>query len=452
MSWRYTLGEVAAAIGAQTNAPETAFSSVSTDTRKLETGQLFVALKGENFDANNFLAEAAEKGASAVLTSRTEAPCPALFHADPLEALQRLAAWHRQKFDIPIFGITGSVGKTTTKDFTAALLASRYNVLKTPGNRNNLIGCPLALLDLQDDTGFAVIEMGANHRHEIRDLCCIARPAESVITLVGETHIEGFGGSLESIARAKAEIMEGLPADGTFYINTDNPWCVEIGKRFTGTKVRFGLEGDVRLKGCAAQAKGDMILDIDPVGRLQLPLPVPAQATSVLIACAVGLRHGITEFEGPLREACLHAPRFRACEVGPLHVLDDTYNASPPSMRAALQALSLHKDGRRLVALGDMFELGEVAERAHRELGESAAGFGVDAVFALGGHAKLVADAARGAGVECAKHFDSHNALAMAVLEYARPGDTLLVKGSRGMRMENVIRALEALVQARPGG
>lgn len=444
MSWSYTLEEAAQAAGARTNSPATRFSGASTDTRKVQPGQLFVALKGENFDANKLLDEAFQKGAAAVVTNREDAPGAAIIADDPLEVLQRFAAWHRAKFDIPVLGITGSVGKTTTKDFTAALLASKYNVVKSPGNLNNHIGCPLSLLEIQEETDFAVIEMGANHRFEIRDLCEMAKPTESVIILVGETHVEGFGG-IEGVAVAKGEIMEALPPEGTFYVNTDNHWCVEIAERFPGKKVRFGLEGDVRLKGCAMQSQGDMILDIEPVGRLRLPLPVPAQATSVLIACAVGLQHGITEFEAPLREACLKASRFRVCDVGPLTVLDDTYNASPPSMRAALQALSLHKTGRRIAALGDMFELGDQAERAHRELGEAAAEFKVDAVFALGGHAKEVVGAARKQGVECAEAFDSHNAVAHAVMKYARPGDTLLVKGSRGMQMELVIKALEAL-------
>lgn len=450
MSWSYTLDDLAHAAGATTNAGNVRVSGVSTDTRKLKSGQLFVALQGDNYDANNFLEQAYAQGAAAVVTNRADTPTPAIVCGDPLDALQRIAAWHRQRFDIPVLGITGSVGKTTTKDFTATLLASRFNVIKTPGNLNNAIGCPLSLLEMQEDTGFAVIEMGANHPHEIADLCQLAQPTESVITLVGATHVEGFGGTLDHVAKAKAEIVEGLRPGGCFYVNTDNPWCVKIGKAYDGPKVYFGGQGDVRLKSCTPAPDGGMILDITPIGRVHLPLSVPAQAASVLIAVAVGLRHGLTEFEEPLRKACLEAPRFRVSTLGPLRVFDDSYNASPPSMRAALAALHLHQGGRRFAALGDMFELGPMTESAHAELGEEAARHGVDRLFTLGAQADRVAEAARSAGLSNAAAYPSHEAIARAVLEHAQPGDALLVKGSRGMRMEGVIKAMETLLS--PGG
>ncbi len=452
MGWNYTLRELAEVAGGTTETPEAKVSGVSTDTRKLLPGQLFVALKGERHDANDFLGEAFGQGAAAVLTTRSDASGPAIVCADPLAGLQRIAAWHRNRFDIPVFGVTGSVGKTTTKDFTAALLSSKFNVIKTPGNLNNAIGCPLSLLELQENTGFAVIEMGANHALEIRDLCALARPTESVITLVGATHVEGFGGTLEHVARAKAEIMEGLQPGGLFYVNTDNPWCVQIGERHTGPKVYFGSRGDVRLESCNPAPDGGMIVDIAPVGRMHLPLPVPAQAASVVIAVAVGLQHGLTEFEEPLRQACLHAPRFRVGTVGPLKVFDDSYNASPPSMRAALAALALHTGGRRFAALGDMFELGPMTESAHVELGEEAARHGVDGLFTLGAQGARVAEAARTAGVADAAVYDSHEAIARAIVERARPGDALLVKGSRGMRMEGVIKSLENLLSSGEDG
>lgn len=446
MSWSYTLAELATAAGGATNAPDVRVSGLSTDTRKLKPGQLFFALKGDNYDANNFLDQAYAQGAVAVVTNRRDVSSPAITCEDPLDALQRIAAWHRNRFNIPVLGITGSVGKTTTKDFTAALLASRFNVVKTPGNLNNAIGCPLSLLDLQEDTGFAVIEMGANHAREIAELCLLARPTESVITLVGATHVEGFGGTLDHVAKAKAEIAEGLQPGGRFYVNTDNPWCVKIGEAHEGPKVYFGSRGDVRLEACTPTPEGGMILDIAPIGRMHLPLSVPAQAASVVIAVAVGLQHGLTQFEEPLRQACLAAPRFRVSTIGPLKVFDDSYNASPPSMRAALAALALHQGGRRFAALGDMFELGPMADAAHAELGEDAARHGVDQLFTLGAQAGRVADAARAAGLAGAAAYESHEAIARAVLDVAQPGDALLVKGSRGMRMEGVIKALENLL------
>lgn len=448
MGWSYRLDELTQAVGGTTTHPEAAVSGASTDSRKLKPGQLFVALTGENFDANQLLDTAYAAGAAAVVTTRSDAPGPAITTPDPLAWLQRFASWHRARFNIPVLGITGSAGKTTTKDLVAKVLATKFNVVKTPGNLNNDIGCPLSLLEIQDDTGFAVIEMGANHPGEIASLCRLARPTESVITMVGEAHVEGFGGSVDRVAAAKSEIASGLGRNGIFHVNTDNPWCVRIGEQYSGEKVYFGKDGSVRLEKCTMSPEGDMILDTTPAGRLRLPLKVPAQATSVLIAISVGLRHGITDFEAPLREACQNATRFKTRVLGPLTVMDDSYNANPPSMRAALEALALHQGGRRFAALGDMFELGEMAESAHRELGEEAARQGVDAIFALGALGFHVTNAAKAAGVADAAVYDSPMAIALTVLKQAQPGDALLVKGSRGMKMERVIEALEKLVSA----
>ncbi|MFM1919931.1 MAG: hypothetical protein RLZZ303_1565 [Candidatus Hydrogenedentota bacterium] len=443
MAWRYTLEELTASVGGHAIEGGTPVSGASTDTRKLQPGQLFVALKGERFDANTMLDAAVSAGAAAVITSNPNPPGPAIVTEDPQAWLQRFAAWHRSQFDIPVFAITGSAGKTTTKEMVAGLLGSRFKVAKTPGNLNNDIGCPLSLLAIDADTGFAVIEMGANHPGEIASLCRLARPGESVITMIGEAHVEGFGGSVEAVAAAKSEIASGLGRNGVFHVNTDDPWCRRVGEQYSGEKVYFGSEGSVRLEGCAPDGEGGMLLDITPVGRLRLPLRVPAHANSVVIAISVALRHGVTDFEEPLRAACQGAPRFKSLMVGLLEVLDDSYNANPPSMRAALAALALHQGGRRFAALGDMFELGPVAERAHRELGEEAARQGVDVLFALGEYAGLVTDAARAAGIAEAHALGSHEAIADAVMAIMRPGDALLVKGSRGMRMENVIKALE---------
>src|SRR5690606_11767586 len=204
------------------------FEAVSTDTRTLAPGQVFFALSGENFDGNRFVGEAFAKGAAAAVVREAAGDGPCLVVPDPLKALQAFAAYHRNRYPIPLFALTGSCGKTGVKDLTAAVLGSRWNVVKTPGNLNNDIGCPLSLLRIDEKTDMAVIEMGANHAGEIAELCRIARPTESAITLVAPAHLEGFG-TVENVARAKAEIVEGLPGDGTFYVNADNPWCVKIG-------------------------------------------------------------------------------------------------------------------------------------------------------------------------------------------------------------------------------
>jgi len=445
MAWRYTIDELARVLGADAPGSDAAFEAVSTDTRTLQAGQVFFALSGANFDGNRFVADAFAKGAVAAVTSVASEAGPCVVVNDPLAALQAFAAHHRARHRIPVFALTGSCGKTSVKDLTAAVLGSRLRVVKTLGNLNNDIGCPLSLLRIDGETEMAVIEMGANHRGEIAALCRLARPTESAVTLVAPAHLEGFG-SVENVAKAKGEIVEGLAGDGTFYENVDDPWCVTIGEAFAGRKVRFGSRGDVVLRDCRFGDDGELCLTIDPIGRISLPLHCRAHASNVLLAVAVGLQHGVTEFEGPLREACLNTTRFKLTSVGPLTVIDDTYNANPASVAAALEALAARPgNGARMAALGDMLELGDSSAALHAHTGERAAALGIARVFAYGPFGRHTVDAARAGGVADARAFDSHRAIAEAVFAAARPGDVLLVKGSRGMRMEGVIEELGKL-------
>ncbi|HNR29936.1 MAG TPA: UDP-N-acetylmuramoyl-tripeptide--D-alanyl-D-alanine ligase [Candidatus Hydrogenedentes bacterium] len=473
MAWRYTLAELARIVGAPLPEGEgggegyqvetcgraggavgrpattTGFARVCTDTRQLRVGDLFVALRGPSFDGDAFVPEAFQRGAAGALCREFHAEGPCLVVADPLRALQTFAAHHRAKHDIPVLAITGSCGKTTAKDLTAAVLASRYVVAKTEGNLNNDIGCPLSLLGMDETTEFAVMELGANHPGEIAALCSLVRPTESAITVVTPAHLEGFG-SLDAVARAKGEIVEALPPDGCFYVNTDDPWCVRLAVAYGGDQVRFGASGDVALRACDFDASGDMLLTIDPIGRLRLPLAVRAHAVHVLIAVAVGLRHGIDEFEGPLREACAKLAHFRILRLGPLEILDDSYNANPASMAAALEALADRPGpGARFAALGSMLELGDAARELHREVGRRAGAAGVAALFAYGPNAEEMAEAAGAAGVAEATVLADHRVIAEAVAARAQFGDRLLVKGSRGMRMEKVIEALRTVYATR---
>ncbi len=447
MGWEYGLEELAAVTGAIPATGAKVFTGVSTDTRTLRPGDVFFALKGERFDGNQFVEKALDGGAVAAVASNppeTERTS-CLIVPDALAALQAFAAHHRMMHDIPVIAITGSCGKTSAKDFTAALLETRGPVTKTRGNLNNEIGCPLSLLRIDEDTHRAIIEMGANHAGEIARLCELARPTEAAITLVAPAHLEGFG-SVEKVAEAKAEIVEGLAEDGCFYVNTDNPWCVAIAEGFAGEKVRFGKEGDVSLRSCAFDRGGELRLEIDPVGPLRLPLPIRAQATNILLAVAIGLRHGVTDFEEPLRAACRASTRFRVERIGPFEVMDDTYNANPASMKAALEALGERPTtGVRIAALGEMLELGDAATGLHGEVGEEAAALGVTHLFARGPHARDMITAARHAGVVHAEAIDDHPAMARAIQSAAPGGGLLLVKGSRGMRMERVIEELRRL-------
>lgn len=447
MGWTYTAAQFANWLECEISGPEIKpITGVSTDTRTIEPGDLYVALQGPNFDADNFVAEAFARGAAAAVCRRPHAEGPCLVVDDPLAALQRIATRHRMGLDIPLLAITGSCGKTTAKDFTTAVLGTRYNVVKTRGNLNNEIGCPLSLLRLDRNTDFAVIEMGANHVGEIAQLCGITRPTESAVTMVAPAHLEGFG-SLEAVARAKGEIVDNLDADGRFYQNMDNPWCRAMGRDFGGEVIRFGSEGDVVLRSCEFESNGELRLDIDPIGTLRLPLPVKAHATNVLLAVAVGLQHGIQDFEGPLRQACAAPSRFKIYPLGDLEILDDTYNANPASMTAALEALVNRPGaGSRIAVLGDMLELGTDSTDLHVALGAQAAALGVNRLFSYGAHGYDIIRGAREAGLAQAETYDSHENLAAALHHVARHGDIILLKGSRGMRMEQVAGALKRMI------
>ncbi len=444
MSWTYTIDDLAAILGAP--APETGAvcSGVSTDTRTIEPGNAFFALAGDRFDANNFIEEAFAKGASVAVAQRTSAAGPCVVVSNTLESLQQFAAYHRRRFRIPIFALTGSCGKTSTKDMIAALLSTKYTTLKTLGNLNNEIGCPLTLLKIDESIQAAVIEMGANHVGEIERLCTLTRPTASAITLIAPAHLEGFG-TIEHVAQAKAEIVFGLAPDGTFFVNNDDPHCARIGESFQGNKVTFGTGGDVHIRSLEFAGDGEMIVDVDPVGLLRLPLYSQSHAQNVLLAVAVGLFYGITDFQDPLRAACAGGSRCKLLHVGPLEVIDDSYNANPRSVEAALEILARRPSaGKRIAALGSMLELGESADALHREIGRKAGEWGVAALYSRGPHAAALVEGALAAGVKAAAVIEDHAELAHRVARDASPGDVLLVKGSRGMKMEKVIEHLIA--------
>lgn len=442
MSWNYSLTELASAIGCVSPKDEKHFSSISTDTRTLNPGDVFFALSGDRFDANEFLDSAFEQGACAAVATRASEKGPCLVVDDTLHALQGFAQWHREHFTLPVIAITGSCGKTTAKDLAAELLATRYRVVKTRGNLNNDIGVPLSLARIDGETERAVIEMGANHPGEIAALCALARPSEAAITMIAPAHLEGFG-TIERVAAAKAEIVERIGPSGIFYQNNDDPHCVRIGNSFQGEIVRFGSSGDVTLRRREILESGETRLEVDPLGRITLPLPCPAHATNVLLAVAVGMRHGIEEFEGPLRRALAESSRFRVFRVGPWEILDDTYNANPASMNAAFEALAARtQPGCKVAALGDMLELGADSKRLHRELGRHAAAYGVTHVFVRGSFAEDVVAGALEGGCPDARAIESPEEIAAAVHALKPEGGSLLAKGSRGMRMEQVIEAL----------
>ncbi len=440
------LPEAARALGGTLHGSSTAFCGVTTDSRAVAAGDLFVALAGERFDGHGYVGEAARRGAVAAVTARlvaTDVPVPQVVVDDTRLALGRLAAHWRERFAMPLAALTGSNGKTTVKEMLAAILAAhcgaREAVLATRGNLNNDIGVPLTLLGLREAHRYAVVEMGMNHPGEIDYLARIARPTVAVVNNAQRAHV-GILGSVDAIARAKGEIYGGLAASGVAVVNDDDAFAAYWkGLNQGRTIVTFGL-------GAGAQVRADVSArDVrfrTPAGDFTVALQVAGEhnVRNALAACAAAhalgvppeaMRAGLASFPGvPGRLQRRHAAPSS-------WVIDDSYNANPESMKAAIRVLAAER-GRKVFVMGDMGELGEGAAAMHAEVGAFARQAGVDALLALG-PASSAAVEAFGAG---ARHFPDIASLTSAALEEARAGATLLVKGSRYMHMERVADAL----------
>lgn len=441
---------------------EVPFGGVSVDSRRIRPGDLFVALPGQRVDGHHYVGEALAGGANgalvregAAIAGGVQAADQALIAVpDTLTALGDLAAAHRCRYNLPVVAVTGSVGKTSTKDMIASVLGRRWLTLATGGNYNNEIGLPLTLLQLGGGHGAAVLEMAMRGPGEIRRLAEIAAPAVGVLTNIGETHLERLG-TVENIARAKAELLESLPPDGTAVLNGDDPRVRGVAGRSVAPVVYYGFEPGAAITGHDLDVDGEgrpRFTIITPRGRTRVSLPVPGRhnASNALAAAAVGTILGLDldEIRAGLEGLSLTAMRMEIRHpANGLVILNDAYNASPVSTRAALRVLADLKveSGRRLAVLGNMLELGPYAEAGHREVGEAAAAMEPAALVLVGDLARLAGEAAIAGGLDPDRvHFCPSNARACAVLEdLVRPGDVILVKGSRGMAMEEIVRYLE---------
>jgi UDP-N-acetylmuramoyl-tripeptide--D-alanyl-D-alanine ligase len=458
----FTAGELAAATsGAWLGAPPPAVTGVSTDTRTLAPGALFVALAGERFDAHAFLAEAAAKGAAAAVVNAASAPAragagalPLLAVPDTLPALGAIARHHRRRFSIPVVGVTGSNGKTTTREMIAAILATRGPCLRTEGNLNNEVGVPLTLLGMTGEHRSAVIEMGMNHPGEIARLAAIALPQVGLVTLAAAAHLEGLG-SIDAVADAKAELYGGLPEGGIAIVNADDARMLERGRRSGRRMLTFaagrGRRGDVVVAEVLGQGEGGLRFLLG-IGNRELEVEIPGlvgahNAMNAAAAAAAAIALGCTD--GEIRRglaAVRPVGRRLRLERLPSGVLlvDDCYNANPTSMSAGLRTLAelARGEGRRPVAvLGDMLELGAFEAEAHRALGAEAAAAGIALAAFFGPRSRAGAEAARAAGLDALDTEDLDQLAAWAKARLA-PGDVLLVKGSRGMRLERLVEAL----------
>lgn len=425
---------------------------VSTDTRHIEPGELFVALKGKNYDGHDFVGEALERGAEGMLVSRKykgDLPEDVLVIKvkDTTKALGMLARYYRGKLPARVVAVTGTNGKTTTKDMLHHILSPAVNMVSTPGNLNNLVGVPLSLFQLEPYHDVAVIEMGTNSPGEMLKLSWIAQPDIGVITNVSEAHLEGLG-SIEGVAKAKSELLENLLPGGVLIFNADDFWCKMIAKGFPGRKMCFGIHEPANIRGCDLEEKKDG-LSFSVNGRHPVYIPFLGihnvyNALAALAVCyELGLNmgelaRGFKSFES--------APmRMERRRVKGITIILDAYNANPSSMERALEEYSNMKvPGRRFFVCGDMAELGEESLRLHRALGRRIAKSAVNFLLATGEHAGTVARAARKGGFpgEKVMVFDRDNGLCDFATAKLKKGDAVLIKGSRDMRLEEVCEKL----------
>lgn len=452
----FSLTEVLKATGGQliSAGDSKLFQGISTDTRSIQAGNLFVALVGERFDGNEFAAQAVAQGATALLVSKTvNVPdyVTVIQVSNTLTALQALARFHRQRYSIPVIAVTGSNGKTTTKDMIAAVLSGKFKVLKTEANFNNEIGLSLTLLKLEASHEVAVVEMGMRASGEIRELTEIALPTVGVVTNVGETHMEILG-SIENIASAKAELVEAIAPDDLVVLNADDPHVRDMQHKTQGRIVFYGIASQafVRAENITAGKSAELSTTFDcrsVRGSFTVTLPTVGihNVYNALAAITVGWELGLQprEIQTGISSFVPGAMRLEVTSYGPYTVINDVYNASPLSMAAALTTLANVSKGRKIAVLGDMLELGDASVEAHRRVGRLAAEQGVDSIIAVGELAQHIAAAASEQGVKSTQFFTEHKVAIDALRKLLQPGDYILLKGSRGMKMETMLEAFQ---------
>jgi len=427
---------------------------ISIDSRTVGVGEAFFAIRGHRLDGHAFLADAAARGASCLVvhTVPDDPPvnAPLVLVDDTTRALGRLAAWHRARFTLPVVAVTGSNGKTTTKELIAAVLGTRWNVLKAEGSFNNQWGVPLTLLKLGIEHGAVALELGTNRRGEIAALATIADPTVGVVTTVAAVHTE-FLGSVEGVRDEKAALVRTVKAGGAVVLNADDPRVASMARESAARVITYGgaPSADVRATDIADGAQGvQFTLELGGARHpVALGLWGRHNVTNALAAAAAGLALGLSPEEIGRGLAATRAMKGRCVwrAAGDVLVLDDTYNASPSSVRAALDTLVTRRDGRRLiVVLGDMLELGAASEDAHRQVGRLVAALPAHEFVGVGPAMALAVEAARAAGIGAVQHCSTFEDTVAHLLKRLAPGDLVLVKGSRGMRMERVADALVA--------
>jgi UDP-N-acetylmuramoyl-tripeptide--D-alanyl-D-alanine ligase len=456
---KLTLAKIAEFISAAGEFPrEEVAQAYSIDSRTIGPGQLFFAVKGERLDGHDYVSAALEKGAVAAVVrkdqlNRYPKKARLLPVDDTLVALQTLATAVRKVWGKPLVGVTGSAGKTTTKEAIAHVLGVRFRVLKSEGNFNNHFGLPLMLLKLEPEHDIAVIEMGMSHAGEIRALAKIAQPEIGVVTNVAPVHLEFFD-SLAGIARAKYELIESLPAGGTAVLNADDEYVSQFGRDFKGKVVTYGsgataaVHIDVRAENVQTRGAEGSEFDVVMAGHREharLPLVGEHNILNALAAVAVGVARGLKPSEAVGALATLTPPdkRGQVVQLGNITVINDCYNSNPKALRAMVDVLAAMKAGRRIVVAGEMLELGPAAEEMHRAAGQHIAEKRIDVLLGVRGLAQEMVDSARQAGT-AAEFAPTPEAAGEWLARESRDGDVVLLKASRGVKLEKALETWTA--------
>ena len=447
----FTLRDALNAVNGRYFGNEAALDSdidrVTSDSRTAGTGALFIALKGTRVDGHDFIAGCIRAGAVACLTEREPTPQerPAIQVDSTLRATGALAAWHRARFAIPVIGITGSVGKTTTKEMIAAVLSQRFNTHKTQKNLNNELGVPWTLLRLDDGHQVSVVEMGISDFGEMRRLTHMVRPTIAVFSVIGDAHLE-FLGDRDGVMQAKGEIFEGMDENGLAVLNGDDP--IQRKCHPNMRRVTYGLGEGCDVRGSDVRNLGEdgMRMTVrHSGGTFEVAIPAFGShlASAALAAAAVGLELGLTgeEIARGVAQYQTVGDRARVIHAGDMTIVSDCYNANPNSCQAAVDSLMQLDGKRRVCVLGDMLELGPRTEELHHGVGEYAAKAGVDLVIGCGPLSRAIADGAKAAGSDVLYYEDKARLIA-ALGDILRPGDCVLVKASHSMAFEEIVKRL----------
>ncbi|WP_162523548.1 UDP-N-acetylmuramoyl-tripeptide--D-alanyl-D-alanine ligase [Calorimonas adulescens] len=431
------------------------FSGISIDSRNIKNGQLFIPLVGERFDGHDFILNAVRGGATACLTQKDieigDNDTVLIRVQDTLRSLQDIAKYMRQKYSkVKVIAITGSTGKTTTKNFVTSVLSQKYKVLSNIGNYNNQIGLPLTLVDIDETHDIAVLEMGMNSFGEIRNLSDIARPDVAIITNIGTAHIGNLG-SRENILKAKLEITEFFGEDNIAYFNGDDDLLNKVNGNYRILYFGFNEKNDIQAFNIKSNKQDGMEFDVRYKGDIKhfmTKIPGKHNILNALPAIAAGYNFGMKYediFDG-LAGTVNEKMRLKLISVNGISIIDDTYNANPDSVKAAIDYLiDISTNRRKVVILGDMLELGEYTVKAHEEIGEYCHLSGIDLLIAYGDYSKHIVDSAVNSGMRPGDvfYYQNKQELFRSLKTIVKPGDVILVKGSRGMKMDEIVDYLE---------